>query len=415
MQPSLLRVTPGTGLLARRSTELLFVPSGVSELATVFDSALPGEALEQVTLVAEERGFEIGEFVVVDWTDGVRIAVFGAIDVVSDHRSLPRLSGGGSGTWVERSMRSADGPVTIAVEGDEANQATDLRSGLVQAGGFQLTVTPGQPAEHDRPPRRERTVAVAADRDIDTVGAPRAALVDPVRVDQPAANVVDAEPSRDAVMDAAAAALADVVLGHAVMPSTAVDAFVAAPDDPTIVPDPVMRAAIADLVGTAEPEVASPTGGRTVKARRCTTCRASNPLLAVECRACGAPLMPGDDNVEDVSAPSWRLVFMDGGEEPIDATLILGRKPSLRDGDAADTTRLVRLECSQVSSRHLEVRPVDWDVVITDLGSSNGTFLLTTGDGQLVRLEPGQPHRVDLGMLMQVGTKRFRIDQAPRQ
>ncbi|MCB0965478.1 MAG: FHA domain-containing protein [Ilumatobacter sp.] len=114
----------------------------------------------------------------------------------------------------------------------------------------------------------------------------------------------------------------------------------------------------------------------------------------------------------DSADARWRLDFADGDSEVVDRTVVLGRSPSRRDGETEDSTRLVRVECRQVSSRHLAVRPEADGVTLVDLGSSNGSFVLTTGDGRLVRLEPGVPHPVDAGAIVQIGTRRFTVRRA---
>lgn len=110
-----------------------------------------------------------------------------------------------------------------------------------------------------------------------------------------------------------------------------------------------------------------------------------------------------------MNEPHWQLIFEDGQTELVDATLVLGRKPTWV--DSSEDVRLVSLDCSQTSGTHLEVRPIGSEIQLTDLGSSNGSFMLTTGDGQLVQLDAHTPYRVVPGTLVQIGTKRFRLDE----
>lgn len=388
MNQTRLRLTAGTGVVARKSDELVFVPDGSPVLIEAFEAAPPNEGLDAVTRGAEEVGFdEVADFVAIDWSRGVRLAVFGSVEVVSDHRSLPRLSASGAGTWVERSIRQVDGELTIGVAVDDAVGPTDLRDGVAQAGGFALTCLPG--SQRVELPAQERVAmgpgepaplsASSAERQpSELVAAPResanAPAVEPVvQTASPSeeAPAVEPTPSPTAVD-----ALAEEVLAGA-SGSSDVTAYRAAPDDVTIIPDSEMRSEIDDLVG-----------------RRGEGTDGGLPPL---------PPIPG-------SVVSRQLVFSDGAVEAIDRTLVLGRKPSFGVGQSEIDARLVQLDCSQVSSRHLEVRSDGSGVSVVDLGSSNGSFVLTTGDGQLVRLEANTPHRVDSGMIIQIGTKRFRVE-----
>ena len=357
-----VRVATGDGYLARRATELVFSPTD-SDVVRVFDSAPDGQAIDAVTAHAEEHDFEVGDFVIVEWSSEMRVAVFGEIEVTSDHRSLPRLSAAGAGTWVERSIRRADGEITIGVAVGEVDDATDLHAGIVQAGGFALTCNPGstptrlpeliaeREVESDTPTPQPEPVGESVPS-VDSA-SPEPAVSDPEPTVTPTSVVSDPPASSSAT--AAEALAASVLDGPPHSP-----AFAAAPDDETIVPDDAMRNEISALVGET-PRPPTPT--------------------------------------------EWSIVFADGAREDIDRRLVLGRKPTLHDGETDATTRLLTLDCTQVSSRHLAVEAVGGAITVTDLGSSNGSFVLTTGDGQLVQLEPGAPHQIDVGMIVQTGTK----------
>lgn len=374
-----VRLAGGSGLVARRATELLFIPAGAPDLVEAFEAAPHGAGIDAITRLAEERSFEIDDFVAIDWADGVRVAVFGDVEVVSDHRSLPRLSASGAGTWVERSIRQTDEPVTIGVGIDHAQPVTDLRDGVVQAGGFSLRCVPGVgdagPAPAPAPVRETSPSRPQVEFESRDEGESPAVEFGERAQAQTSNPSVPPEP----VLSSSVAALADEVLTGT--PTRGEHDFLAAPDDVTIVPDSAMRSEIDQLIDDA--------GARESEL---------------------PPLPPLPDSE---TASSWQLVFADGPTERVDRVLVLGRKPSLAAGQTGADTRLVQLDCTQVSGRHLEVRTEGDGLSVTDLGSSNGSFVLTTGDGQLVRLEPGVPHRIDAGMIVQIGTKRFRAEVLP--
>ncbi len=80
--------------------------------------------------------------------------------------------------------------------------------------------------------------------------------------------------------------------------------------------------------------------------------------------------------------------------------MILGRNPRLPAGYSGEQPNLVRLADpdKDISSQHLEVTLDYWHVLITDLGSTNGTEVIL----------PGQPPvqlRRDDPMTIEPGTK----------
>lgn len=106
--------------------------------------------------------------------------------------------------------------------------------------------------------------------------------------------------------------------------------------------------------------------------------------------------------------PVARLHFSTGERVDVDRVVLVGRAPEARRFAAGEQPRLVSVDSphQEVSSTHLEVRPgtgPDAGVaVLTDLGSTNGTWLLQPGEeaeelraGLAERLRPGAV--IDLG------------------
>ena len=58
---------------------------------------------------------------------------------------------------------------------------------------------------------------------------------------------------------------------------------------------------------------------------------------------------------------------------------------------------------ADISRTHLEVAPDGWQIVVTDLHSTNGTTLIRPGGYDQQRLTPGEPVPVQLGSVLELG------------
>jgi hypothetical protein len=139
---------------------------------------------------------------------------------------------------------------------------------------------------------------------------------------------------------------------------------------------------------------AEPTSGRTVNraaliglppvvmvvAARCPVGHLS-PAYAGTCRVCAAPV-PQQQPVEMPRPTLGQLRLSTGGVVPLDRPLILGRNPRIPAGYASEQPNLVRLPDpnKDVSGQHLEVSLDYWNVVVRDLGSTNGTEVVLPGE-----------------------------------
>jgi pSer/pThr/pTyr-binding forkhead associated (FHA) protein len=56
-----------------------------------------------------------------------------------------------------------------------------------------------------------------------------------------------------------------------------------------------------------------------------------------------------------------------------------------------------------VSRTHVEVVAEDWQIVVTDLNSTNGTVLVRPGALGRQQLAPGEPVTVQLGSVIELG------------
>lgn len=111
----------------------------------------------------------------------------------------------------------------------------------------------------------------------------------------------------------------------------------------------------------------------------------------------GAPAFPAPPP----PAPRLSLLLPDGSREPLDAVVVVGRAPSApADGSAS---RLVRLEGDgDISRNHARVALEGDTVVVTDLGSRNGTIVRIPGR-PAQKLRDGEPTPVLVGTVIDFG------------
>lgn len=85
--------------------------------------------------------------------------------------------------------------------------------------------------------------------------------------------------------------------------------------------------------------------------------------------------------VQAPATPVYRARFANGTEVPIDATVYVGRRPSIPRIHIGREPRLVKLPSpgKEISATHLELRVVGGALVVTDMRSTNGTILQLPG------------------------------------
>ncbi|HEU5475578.1 MAG TPA: FHA domain-containing protein [Actinophytocola sp.] len=102
------------------------------------------------------------------------------------------------------------------------------------------------------------------------------------------------------------------------------------------------------------------------------------------------------------------LVLDDGTMFPLDREHVLGRgpetDPAVRDGSA----KPVRLTDMSVSRVHARIVLNDWDVKVTDVGSTNGTFICPQGESEWTRILPGNQAALRSGAMVVLGRRRLR-------
>lgn len=130
----------------------------------------------------------------------------------------------------------------------------------------------------------------------------------------------------------------------------------------------------------------------------------ARPLPVVESLA-DLDIRPPSTDEEATSAPApLRARFADGSVVALDATVYVGRKPSIPRIHTGPEPRLVTLPSPshELSATHLELRAVGATIVASDMLSTNGTVVRLPGSaprtlirGESAVVVPGT--RIDLG------------------
>lgn len=121
------------------------------------------------------------------------------------------------------------------------------------------------------------------------------------------------------------------------------------------------------------------------------------------CRACGSPIAAAEP-VLTARPLLGRIRMSSGPSVDVDRRIVIGRSPSVYRVAATDVPRLVTVSSphQDISRSHVEVRSEDWNLVVTDLHSTNGT-LVRAPDRPDQLLHPGQSMVVDPGWTVDLG------------
>jgi hypothetical protein len=128
----------------------------------------------------------------------------------------------------------------------------------------------------------------------------------------------------------------------------------------------------------------------------------ASPQNATHCRTCGVPIAPQGPQL--VPRPVLAVLrSSDGTTADVDRAVLIGRAPSPQ-RSTARAPRLLTLPSPghDISRTHVEVGPDGWQVIVTDLHSTNGTILIDP-NGSRQHLTPGEPLQVQLGSVIELG------------
>lgn len=133
--------------------------------------------------------------------------------------------------------------------------------------------------------------------------------------------------------------------------------------------------------------------GPTVLAVVCPNSHWSSPYVP-SCRVCGVPVV--EQHPQRITRPPLgRITLSTGATVTLDKGVIFGRLPQTS-AEGAARPNLVKLDSPEISRQHAEIRLVEWQVLVRDLGSGNGTTITLPGRAaEMIRpnvdypLEPG--------------------------
>lgn len=127
-----------------------------------------------------------------------------------------------------------------------------------------------------------------------------------------------------------------------------------------------------------------------------------NPATIHLCGLCGAPL---GGQATWYPRPILGEVWVSTGLNiPLDADIVVGRKPSSTAQMDRPRAHLVPVPSpeQQISRTHCEIRIENWDVLLIDRDSNNGTFVLRSG-GSPIQVHPSQPFPLQVGDVIAIG------------
>jgi hypothetical protein len=141
---------------------------------------------------------------------------------------------------------------------------------------------------------------------------------------------------------------------------------------------------------------------------RCARDHFNDPAVSY-CSVCGISMAQAPRSPEPGPRPQLGvLVLDDGSTVPLVRDVLLGRMPETDEAVAAGTADAVTLADPLVSRRHARIVLRDWQVVVVDLESANGTFVMPRGTGAWKRLEPGVETVLEAGSVVAAGMRQFR-------
>ncbi|MEU0312741.1 FHA domain-containing protein [Nocardioides sp. NPDC006273] len=153
---------------------------------------------------------------------------------------------------------------------------------------------------------------------------------------------------------------------------------------------------------TPTPTPVPPAGGPTVWAVYCPQGHASPPYSPT-CRICRMTLPPHQQPVSVPRPALGQLKLDDGRIVVLDRGAVFGRSPR---ADASGNTgaggvppHLVKVMLPDISRLHTEVRLEEWQVLVRDLGSANGSYLTLPG-GRPQQMRPMEEYALEPGAVV---------------
>ncbi|MBF6167354.1 FHA domain-containing protein [Streptomyces gardneri] len=145
---------------------------------------------------------------------------------------------------------------------------------------------------------------------------------------------------------------------------------------------------------------------------KCARAHPSDPRAAF-CTVCGMPVDQTQALIEVVRPPLGMLILDDGMTYMLAADAVIGRDP---ERSPAAESGLVPLRVDDASGgmsrAHAEIRLVNWDVMVVDCGSTNGTRTRLPGYRDWMRLAANQSTVLLPGTEIMLGNRVLRFELA---
>jgi len=425
------RFEPGDGILAVRGDVVLFV-ADASHSATqeLLDATSTPHVLRSLAAVVVQHSFEIPSFVALEKGDPAHGMAFGDVVVNTSDAAVGVVDASGSTTWSEFSAGRGS---SIAVGAVPQELSFVVSDGVVPARAFAtssdagletgVVVAPDEAVKSSESSDPQRRPEQSSDAEREPVEpAASAQELDPLPPPPPAAPVPEVAATTAAVPSAdprPSIPLEEIMRGGA-EPSDPRDGdggdHIAADPEPAPDIEPTVDAAD-DAPGSTTIDVPegvvllpSDEDGPEIEARLCQQCQEVNPPSAARCRGCNDLLSDANSLVTRVVRPSLGTIELsDGTSRRLTTSLILGRNPEREPLGPDEDGVVIGVGDRSVSRRHVEVRLVEWNVEVSDLGTSHGTRIERSAGGP-ERLTPGVPVRLGPGDEVHFGGAWFRYE-----
>lgn len=149
-----------------------------------------------------------------------------------------------------------------------------------------------------------------------------------------------------------------------------------------------------DLAATHKPPSAQPTPDPQVMAVPCRNGHA-NPRGASSCRLCSEPVDPSNPRL--IRRPVLAAVISNQGDgTDLVSGVVVGRSPDSARGPHGSYLMRVGSSGNDISRNHILITPNEWNIVLTDLHSTNGTLVRPPGEPEF-ELRDGRSVTVEIG------------------
>lgn len=154
------------------------------------------------------------------------------------------------------------------------------------------------------------------------------------------------------------------------------------------------------LAATHKPQTPDPSDQQQVLAVPCVNGHANAPGVR-SCRLCHAPV--DGSNPRLIRRPVLAGVHTNKGEfVDVIGGVVVGRAPDLGSGPSGSRLLRVISPSNDISRNHVLITTKEWNVVVTDLHSTNGTTVVPVGEAPFT-IRDGMTVQVDIGTVLDLG------------